>query len=791
MKKRFRPVLLRAVFILPSCLALAFWPALWALWPAPAAAADYDVTGTVNSDVYGNGDPDYQTLPAFANPATNNSLTIKNGGVVTGEVYGGTASHPSANALAQGNRAAVESGGTAQGKLFGGDAYSFNGSATAQGNSAAIGGAAGNISGGYALSERGSATAQNNHASVGGNAVVAGNIIGGHAVADSGGAGLASGNTVTISGGTLTGNAFINGATAASASGAAMATGNTVSISGGILTPITLINGGAATGISGGDTTDNSILISGGTFGDVTIHGGFNNSEGNATGNIVIISGGTFGDASVYGGFSNGNSGNATGNIVTLSGTPDLAKSGIFGGGFRVAGPRDVFSGNTLHVKTPGLTVAKIGNFEHLNFYLPTTFAAGGVMLTVTESACLTENTDGTGRSSQVHVGIDGASSPLQVGDRVTLIDASAATGAGLVTNSGLNTTTIGEGMAGVTLRYEFGIAADTAGLLTATVTRAGANEQAKALAEGVIGGLSLAAQGGDAVAGQGMANAVSAAGGAATVAGFSAASGGSMRFNSGSHVDMDSVSLVAGLSWGKDFTPGRMTAGGFFEFGTGSYDTYNSFSNAATVYGKGDTYYWGGGVLGRMDFTNSGPGHFYAEGSLRAGKLYNEYKSDDLRDSLGRSASYDSDSIYYGLHFGSGYAWSITEAASLDFYAKYFWTHEEGDSVTLSTGDRVSFKDTDSHRLRGGARFTCAVNEHIAPYAGAAYEYEFDGKARATANGHNLPAPSLRGGTGIAEVGLTFKPSKDLPLSFDFGIQGYVGKREGVTGSLQFKFEF
>jgi hypothetical protein len=33
--------------------------------------------------------------------------------------------------------------------------------------------------------------------------------------------------------------------------------------------------------------------------------------------------------------------------------------------------------------------------------------------------------------------------------------------------------------------------------------------------------------------------------------------------------------------------------------------------------------------------------------------------------------------------------------------------------------------------------------------------------------------------------------PSKKLPLSFDLGVQGYVGIREGVSGSFQTKFEF
>jgi len=82
-------------------------------------------------------------------------------------------------------------------------------------------------------------------------------------------------------------------------------------------------------------------------------------------------------------------------------------------------------------------------------------------------------------------------------------------------------------------------------------------------------------------------------------------------------------------------------------------------------------------------------------------------------------------------------------------------------------------------------------VNDIVSPYIGAAYEHEFDGKARATTNGVKIDAPKLTGGTGIGELGLTLKPGKNLPLSFDLGVQGYVGKREGVTGSLQIKFEF
>ena len=331
---------------------------------------------------------------------------------------------------------------------------------------------------------------------------------------------------------------------------------------------------------------------------------------------------------------------------------------------------------------------------------------------------------------------------------------------------------------------------------VTAQVSPGRATDQSKALSEGFLGGLALNLQGADLVAGRGMDSAVRASSGTDDAerhgfAGFGALSSGSLRYNTGSHLDMNSLSLLTGLAWGIDLAPGRLTLGAFFEYGNGSYDTHNSFTNAASVDGDGNAYYLGGGILARMDFVNIGPGRFYAEASGRAGKTHNEYDSSDLRDAAGRKADYDSSSPYYGLHFGTGYVWNINDAATLDLYGKYFWTRQQGDSVGLSTGEHLSFDDINSSRLRFGGRFAYILNEHVAPYIGAAWEHEFDGKARARTNGFDIDAPNLRGNTGIGELGLSLTPSADLPLTVDLGVQGYTGKREGVTGSLMVKWEF
>jgi outer membrane autotransporter protein len=89
------------------------------------------------------------------------------------------------------------------------------------------------------------------------------------------------------------------------------------------------------------------------------------------------------------------------------------------------------------------------------------------------------------------------------------------------------------------------------------------------------------------------------------------------------------------------------------------------------------------------------------------------------------------------------------------------------------------------------GARYSHAMSDTVTPYVGAAYEHEFDGKAEAASYGYNIDAPSMRGGTGIAEVGMTLRPSRNFPATVDIGIQGSLGKRAGVSGRLRLGWTF
>jgi autotransporter-associated beta strand protein len=316
--------------------------------------------------------------------------------------------------------------------------------------------------------------------------------------------------------------------------------------------------------------------------------------------------------------------------------------------------------------------------------------------------------------------------------------------------------------------------------------------DEAKAISEGHLGSVAISGLGSDLIASKGTDAAVSSvtAAGSYSPSGFGAISGGTVRHNTGSYAETTGVSLMAGLAKGIDTGSGRLVLGGFAEFGNGSYDTYNSFAGGV-VKGDGDSSYIGGGILFRMDFNNNAQGNLYLEGSGRIGNVKNEYKSRDLKDAQGNGSAYKTSSAYYGFHLGAGYVFQIKDAYSLDLYGKYFFTRQEGDEARLSTGEILRFEDTDSSRIRAGLRFSYLANKIVTPYFGVAYERELKGKAKVSTNGLPIQVPSLSGTTGVGELGLLFTPSETLPISFDLGVQGYTGKKEGVTGSLMVKLVF
>ena len=322
---------------------------------------------------------------------------------------------------------------------------------------------------------------------------------------------------------------------------------------------------------------------------------------------------------------------------------------------------------------------------------------------------------------------------------------------------------------------------------LIATLGSTLATDEASAINSGMLGGLAFNLQGADLIAREGMEAAVRSAQLDNNHAVFAALTRSSLDYGA---VDVDGTNMLAGLAWRSTTGAGSMTYGVFAEHGEGSYDTYANI-NGTSLHGEGDTDYTGGGILARMDFNGSENGHGYLEASGRVGNADTDYTNSGLRDAYERAASYSTDGTYYGAHIGAGYVQKLDEKSSIDWYGKLLWARLEGGSADLSTGEHLTFDDADSLRLRIGGRWNYAASDFVSYYAGLGYEYEFDGEASGFTNGLALGDEDLTGGSGVAELGISFKPSKNSPFSLELNLAGFTGEREGFRGGVEAVYTF
>jgi hypothetical protein len=268
----------------------------------------------------------------------------------------------------------------------------------------------------------------------------------------------------------------------------------------------------------------------------------------------------------------------------------------------------------------------------------------------------------------------------------------------------------------------------------------------------------------------------------------FGGFSGGSSRYNTGSHVDLDSYAVNVGIARSN----GRFTLGALFQGGWGNFDTFNQF--AAAVRGKGKTDSIGGSVFGKLNLQNS----FYVDSAAYFGSAGTKF---DVTFN-GANLSYDYNSSYGGYHIGLGRVTKISNRLLMDASLRYFGMFESGEQLTLA-GQAVRFASMDSQRLRFGTRIQrynriaaycdpCSMADEVTRlaggYVGAAWEYEFSGDANGTVAGLAIASPSYRGGTGIGELGVTGQTGN---LRYNLGVEGFLGKREGVSGNAGVTFNF
>lgn len=322
---------------------------------------------------------------------------------------------------------------------------------------------------------------------------------------------------------------------------------------------------------------------------------------------------------------------------------------------------------------------------------------------------------------------------------------------------------------------------------LIATLGSTLATDEASVLNASMLGTLAFNLQGADLIAREGMEAAVRSAQLDNNHAVFAALTRSNLDYGT---IDVDGTNMLAGLAWRSTTDAGSLTYGVFAEHGDGSYDTYANI-NGTSLHGEGDTDYTGGGILARMDFNGSENGHGYLEASGRVGNADTDYTNSGLRDAYGRAASYSTDATYYGAHIGAGYVQKLDEKSSIDWYGKLLWARLEGGSADLSTGEHLTFDDADSLRLRIGGRWNYTASDFVSYYAGLGYEYEFDGEAKGFTNGLALGDEDLTGGSGVAELGISFKPSKNSPFSLELNLAGFTGEREGFRGGVEAVYTF
>ena len=258
----------------------------------------------------------------------------------------------------------------------------------------------------------------------------------------------------------------------------------------------------------------------------------------------------------------------------------------------------------------------------------------------------------------------------------------------------------------------------------------------------------------------------------------FAGAHGGSYRWNTGfdSRVHLRHVSMLTGLGW----RPGDLLLAGFFEAGHGKYDA--RVGGRRIVDGENSNYV-GGGALARYERDG-----LYAETGLHAGRVNTNF--DSLR--FGTAAdpahvSYKNRSTYFGVDALMGYKLAAGRAI-FDLSARYSWSHAKGKDFT--TRDvRFDQGSANSHRIRAGAEWSLGLSA-ATPYAGAYYEHELDSESSHRVAGEKLRKASKRGASGIGRLGVRLV-DRNCRFSADVGVEGYIGKRRGISGKALLGYAF
>ena len=740
---------------------------------------------------------------SFKGDSKNNEVTINCGSVVTGNVAGGVA----LKGNSEGNTVSIIKSST--GYVYGG-----KGGTSSKGNSVEIieGTIRNSVYGGYADNDNNS-SAENNKVTISAGSKVSGSIYGGYANHN------ANENKVSFSNVAEVGESVFGGYSLKADS-----KNNEVTIEGVGVVKAYVAGGVALAGISEG----NKVNIAHSSV-NVNVYGGYGAKD--SIGNIISITDGSSVNKNVYGGYSF--KGNSLDNTVTIDNS--IVNENVYGGytesdgaisekiqnnkvifknGAKIKG--DVYGGydklnkanitnNTLEVVGKDNEAKGIQNFDKLNFFITKDLIANDTMLKVTDTALI--------NNAEIKAGVE-LGTKLKKNDTINLIDA------GALKAENITTGTLTDGLINIDKGIKVAIGPDgnkLVGVINGTTPPGGggttppggggttppggggttppggggttpgagslyADADAKSPVETQSAALTMLNLGHDLLTTAGYENAALAVDGEeeGSVNPFITMSANNQKLDTGSHVDLKAWNMNLGFAKKINNNSGKLIIVPVIEYGRGSYDSY--LDNG--THGDGDAHFWGAGLMAKQ-LNDDG---LYYEGSLRAGRMSTDYQS-----AVAGGIKYDSDATYYAAHLGMGKVVQLNDKDTLDYYGKLFYTRQQGDKVTVGTGATYDFDATTSLRTRLGARYTHQLSEKNAFYAGLAWQHEFDGESNAivatTLGSASAPAPSMKGDTGIMELGWRVNNSDKFELGL--GVNGSVGKQKGVGFNLSLNFSF
>lgn len=232
---------------------------------------------------------------------------------------------------------------------------------------------------------------------------------------------------------------------------------------------------------------------------------------------------------------------------------------------------------------------------------------------------------------------------------------------------------------------------------------------------------------------------------------------------------------------------------GAFVEMGHGTYDTKTTVTSpVGETKGDGKHNYVGFGVYGNyatpIDW-------LHVTGYVKGGWLRNEFSA----SIAGVSVDFDRTSNYWGAHLGMYGEFQAAGKIKNRTFLNYFYDGRESESYTASGSSDVAgadfhFNSLNSHRAQLGSVFEYAYTSALRPYAALTYEYAFkaDAKGRASDQFGDLAlnGTDLEGSTGIVSLGWTYQ-NEAKHFEFDQGVNGYTGKRQGVSAQAQAAWKF